>query len=1143
MVSLVSCSGGTSTPPPPPPPAKDFTLAISPSTLSLQQMGDGAALNISITPLNGFTGGVNISFPNLPAGLSVSAGPVSGPPYYASPTAPLSVGISASSAAALGNATITVQGVAGSLTHSMALSASVTAAIVFQVKVSPSTVTIGPNGQATAQVTLVPGSNFGSNSVLLSSPSADVANTGVTLSLSSNSLTAAQPQATLSFQSGPQVKTGTFPVPLTATLAAQVVNIPLTLTVTNPAQSCNQPSRSTLRRTDKETTGVVYDPVHKLVFAAVQATNTVQVFSAPTAQTVATIPIPAPWQLDITPDGSSVLVGTFTNYMYWIDPVTLRVTGKAYVDSGLDAGNLGIFANSVRPVTLANGKVLVSISGDPMSAPLEWDPVANTWSNPSPPGFTSGYNLVRRSADHSKALVANLDTLTLFDSATDSYGPIQNISAGAAALSSNGSRIAVLGPSPTLPGGNQLSLLDQNFQVLATTQLMNASDLIFSRDDSRLFVQTGNYTTAVSAADLSLLGTVSGPPTEVFVYPTDIDETNLIFTPRNGSLTFTDAAAPCAIGVNQPVNISLSPDHGTVKAPAAVTLNAVDGITAQSQVYFGPAPGSPQAAPGTNLTPNPPTSILVTPPSSQAAGAVNVTVTNPDGSLAIAPDAFSYGSTVLAVGTNSGPATGGTSVSIYGYGLSFDPAQIQVTIGGNAATVTRAFAWGTWNYPFPIDQIDFTTPAGTPGAADIVITTPVGKATVTAGFHYLESVQNYTASGALTQAVYDRSRQRLYAADGASNQVDVFDLASRQFLAPITVGNAPQALAITPDFNTLVVSNGADSTISTVDLTGLNVTRTLSVAKLPDLPLQCGQPIPYAVATTSNNQAVISLACPNVTEGELVVLNLATQSLGCGASRGCTAMMAAYPQFADQILLVSGTPDGRFILLFNGAIGLWDVQADTFTARGAGAPPPYPVTTSAAAADGTAFSVLYDIFDPMISELAMMQDVDYLQSALKDNNRLPGEKLHASGALLYYPDTNGFTIYDVHQGHLKQRVALPLQTALTFDALTIDETGSRVFLLTTTGLTVVNLADLPLSIGNLQPAQGPATGGTTVVLRGSGFQNGAQVLFDKTPAGVKFIDGSTLQLTTPALSPGGIRIKVLNPDGTQYSLDDAFTAQ
>jgi len=43
-------------------------------------------------------------------------------------------------------------------------------------------------------------------------------------------------------------------------------------------------------------------------------------------------------------------------------------------------------------------------------------------------------------------------------------------------------------------------------------------------------------------------------------------------------------------------------------------------------------------------------------------------------------------------------------------------------------------------------------------------------------------------------------------------------------------------------------------------------------------------------------------------------------------------------------------------------------------------------------------------------------------------------------------------------------------------------------------------------------------------------------------ATVSFVDSSTLQVTTPELPVGAARITVVNPDGTQYAVDDAFTA-
>ncbi len=279
-----------------------------------------------------------------------------------SPQEPLSVTFNASQTATLGNVTVTVQGSSGTLTHSTPVAVSVTAALSFELNVSPSTVNIGPNALASAQITLVPGSNFGDSTVFISSSSAQIGNTGVDMSLSSEFLSAAQPTSTVAFQSlfEVQVENG-IAVPITASVGSQILNLPLTLNITNPAPACAGPSRSTTRRTDMDPTGVIYDPVHKLVFAAVDQTNSVEVYSAADAHTVASIPIPAARALDISSDGSRILVGSQTRYLSWVDPNSLEVVEQVPMVSSLFNG--GLPPTPLRPIILASGKVLVGGNG------------------------------------------------------------------------------------------------------------------------------------------------------------------------------------------------------------------------------------------------------------------------------------------------------------------------------------------------------------------------------------------------------------------------------------------------------------------------------------------------------------------------------------------------------------------------------------------------------------------------------------------------------------------------------------------------------------------------------------------------------------------------------------------------------------
>jgi len=114
--------------------------------------------------------------------------------------------------------------------------------------------------------------------------------------------------------------------------------------------------------------------------------------------------------------------------------------------------------------------------------------------------------------------------------------------------------------------------------------------------------------------------------------------------------------------------------------------------------------------------------------------------------------------------------------------------------------------------------------------------------------------------------------------------------------------------------------------------------------------------------------------------------------------------------------------------------------------------------------------------------------------------------------------------------------------ALHGSFLAIDENGQRIFALTTSGLTIIQLADVPLSIGTIFPASAPASGGTTVTIRGSGFQSGATAAINGKSAATTFKDMNTLTVTTPQLTAGPQQILITNPDGNSCALDAAFTA-
>jgi len=177
----------------------------------------------------------------------------------------------------------------------------------------------------------------------------------------------------------------------------------------------------------------------------------------------------------------------------------------------------------------------------------------------------------------------------------------------------------------------------------------------------------------------------------------------------------------------------------------------------------------------------------------------------------------------------------------------------------------------------------------------------------------------------------------------------------------------------------------------------------------------------------------------------------------------------------------------------------------------------------------------------------------------------PGIAMHPTGALLYEPFLDGaappappakgirggIDIRDANNGTLRLRIYLPEPLAmLSTDVdglrggfLTVDENGQRLFAVTTSGLSVVQLANVPLGIGTLSQTSGPATGGTVVTLRGSGFQSATEATLGGKSSAVSYKDVNTISLTTPAMNPGPQQLVLINPDGESVSQDAAYLAQ
>ncbi len=268
-------------------------------------------------------------------------------------------------------------------------------------------------------------------------------------------------------------------------------------------------------------------------------------------------------------------------------------------------------------------------------------------------------------------------------------------------------------------------------------------------------VNSGVDASNCGAADITSLGSNIETGTDCgFTSPGDLQSTDPQFTSatpqNNGGNTDTLALSPtspainaipstaascggtdqrdvprpqgtgCDIGafeLNAPAVTSIAPASGPAGGGTAVMITGSGFVPAASTVSFGATPAST-----VNVTST--TQIVATAP--PGSGTVDITVTTAVGpSATTAADEFTYipAPTVATVSPASGPASGGTSVTITGSDLTGATAVKFGTTPATGFTVDSA------------TQITATSPAGS-GTVDVTVTTPGGTSSTGATDRY-----------------------------------------------------------------------------------------------------------------------------------------------------------------------------------------------------------------------------------------------------------------------------------------------------------------------------------------------------------------------------------------------------------------------
>ena len=1082
-IFVTGCGGGGGGGTQPPPPRPDFTIGLSTTTVTIAQGSSSAPVNVSVTGLNGFSGTVQVTLSGMPAG--VSSNPSS--PFSVGNGQQVSVIVGASPSAATGQYNISAQATSGSLSHSTSLSLTVQSAAVV---------------------------NFSRSTYLRS-------------------------------DSVPTVDT---------------------------------PSGEPRRRQ------IVYDSVGKRVFVANPAMNRVEVYADANPGFQSAIDAPGASSVDMSRDGGTLWVGTNTEELLAISAASLQLSAR-YPMTGASPIPGVVFNRPLEALALAGGKIALRLRQPVASESLLalWDPASNITADLTPHApavFQNGLGVMVRSGDGTRLLAAANDSsgeAVVLDGGGNVVSGPQILGSGnvtSLAANTSGSRFAAVINSG---GTQQIVLFDSTLNSLGSYSTASAAGIVFSRDGQTLYVSeafgNGRVITALSASGLQKLGqasdlAVQGIPTAI----EEMDDSQLAWGRGNRGIGVIDVSLPTALPLPAPVFAgapAVLPAEGPNAGGTSLTISG-SNFPAGAQIRFGAQNPVTATLSGSSQ-------MQVSSPPSASSGPVNLTAYFSNGWIAAAPDGFSYGPSVQTIFPNAGSSSGGDTIYLLGHGFGTSAGGITVKIGGQSATVQKVESLAAFSpalsldssYPFPIERITVTSPAGTAGKADIAVTTPAGSITLAKSFQYLSARHTYANPSLYKFILYDQSRQQLYLS--ATDHVDVFDLNAQVFrspLAPPPNGPPPDAglrgMALTPDNTQLVVADfGAQNVYLINPDGGANNGAKVFVGGVAGY-LNSG---PSRVAATSAESVFVGLS------GEGGTSNACNNCLG---QMNLTAFPPTFePAPQPQVTSITGAPlmqadhtgDAVYLAFGSspgGPVASWSAMA----------PNSFTVSTAkefssdlTASADGTMFAVRssgpMEIRGADLTLVAMPASSEL--ETIANRVAVPGAALHPSGALLYEPFLDGappaappatgihggVDIRDAHSGRLRMRVYLPEPFAMlstdtdglhgTF--LTVDENGQRLFALTTSGVSVLQLSSVPLGIGTVTPAAGTSTGGTSVTLRGSGFQSGTKATLGGKTLTVTFKDKNTLTFTTPALLAGAEQLVLTNPDGESVSLDAAFVAQ
>ena len=589
---------------------------------------------------------------------------------------------------------------------------------------------------------------------------------------------------------------------------------------------------------------------------------------------------------------------------------------------------------------------------------------------------------------------------------------------------------------------------------------------------------------------------------------------------------------------------SVSPTSGPTTGGTTVTINGT-GFTGATGVSFG----------GTAATfvVKSSSQISATAPAG-AAGTVDITVTTPGGTSATTTnDQYTYVTppTVTRVSPSSGPAAGGTSVTIAGTNFTGATA---VSFGGTAAssfTVTSA------------TSITATSPAGS-GAVDVTVTIPGGDTSATNStdvFKYVPSVTSVsptsgpTAGGTTvtingtgftgaTAVSFGGTVASTFTVNGSS-KITATSPAESAGTVDITVttpggtsassANDQYTYVAVPTVTSVSPSAGPTGGGTSVTITGTNLTGATAV--------KFGAT--NATSFTVNSATSISSTAPAGSAGTVDV-TVTTAGGTSATSANDNYRYAAAPTVASVSPTAGPTAGGTSVTIsgtnLTGAstVKFGATTATSFTINSA-------TSITATAPAGSAGTVDITVTTPAGTSATSANDNYRYAAAPTVTSVSPTDGPTAGGTSVTITGTNFTGATAVKFGATNATFVIVNATQITATA-PAESAGMVDMTVTTPGGTSATGANdqffysAPPTVSTISPSAGPLGGGTTVTITGTNLLRATGVEFGATNATFVIVNATQITATAPVESAGTVDITVTTPGGTTATgAGDKFT--